>query len=107
MFVKTEVRSDIAVLLLHGAAFSSKIWETLGTFEKLSIWGIPSVAIDMPSYKRSKSVAIPKNKSGYLSYIKNQFEVLKNRKFILVTPSMSGGYAMRYLLEGNNSSKWL
>ena len=63
MKVKND-QSDISVLLLHGAAFSSKIWETLGTFDKLTQWGIPSVAIDMPSYKESKSVQIPRNKAG-------------------------------------------
>ena len=93
-------QTNNAVLLLHGAAFSSKIWETLGTFERLAVMGVSSVAIDLPSYKESKSVKIPKNKAGYLNFIRSQFEVLQNHKFIMVSPSMSGGYALPYLLKG-------
>jgi pimeloyl-ACP methyl ester carboxylesterase len=94
-----ENKSDFGVLLLHGAAFSSKTWETIGTLQKLSEWGFSTISIDLPSYKHSKKVVIPKQKADYLHHIRNHFEILKNHNFILVTPSMSGGYAIPFLLQ--------
>ena len=40
------------------------------------------------------------SKAGYISFIQGQFSILQNRKFVLVSPSMSGGYALPYLLKG-------
>ena len=63
--------------------------------------GIKTVAIDMPNYKESKLVQIPRNKPKFLEFVINQFETLRERRIILVAPSMSGGYALPYVIHGN------
>ena len=62
--------------------------------------GIKTVAIDMPNYKESKLVQIPRNKPKFLEFVINQFETLRERRIILVAPSMSGGYALPYVIHG-------
>ena len=62
-----------AILLLHGAAFSSETWESVGTLDMLNELGVSTVTIDLPSYHNSAKVTIPKNKIEYLSFIREQF----------------------------------
>ena len=62
--------------------------------------GIKTVAIDLPNYKESKLVQIPRNKPAYLEFVINQFEILRERRIILLAPSMSGGYALPYIING-------
>ena len=79
-----------AILLLHGAAFSSETWESVGTLEMLNELGVSTVTIDLPSYHNSAKVTIPKNKIEYLSFIREQFEILNFKKIFIISPSMSG-----------------
>ena len=37
--------SSTSVLLLHGAAFSTETWNTIGTVDMITALGVPSVAI--------------------------------------------------------------
>ena len=37
--------SSTSVLLLHGAAFSTETWNTIGTIDTITALGVPSVAI--------------------------------------------------------------
>ena len=89
-----------AILLLHGAAFSSETWESVGTLDMLNELGVSTVTIDLPSYHNSAKVTIPKNKIEYLSFIREQFEILNSKKIFIISPSMSGkvGNITRVLL---------
>ena len=89
-----------AILLLHGAAFSSETWESVGTLDMLNELGVSTVTIDLPSYHNSAKVTIPKNKIEYLSFIREQFEILNSKKIFIISPSMSGkvGNISRVLL---------
>ena len=48
---------------------------------------------------------IPKNKVGYLNTIRNQFDILRTRKFFILSPSMSGGYSIPYALAGKENQE--
>ena len=52
--------------------------------------GVSTVTIDLPSYHNSAKVTIPKNKIEYLSFIREQFEILNFKKIFIISPSMSG-----------------
>jgi len=56
--------ADHAVLLLHGAAFTSQTWTDLGTLDELGSNGIAAVAIDIPHFGRSKSLSTVSNPVG-------------------------------------------
>ena len=56
---------------------------------------------DLPGYHYSGTMKIPKNKVAYLSAIRDQFDILKMRKFIILSPSMSGGYSIPYAFAGS------
>jgi len=105
--VETGSKPEIAkygILLLHGAAFSSKTWEELGTIDALGESGeVHTVlAIDIPGFGNSKQLTKPDNPIEYLNSVLDQFPRLGSG-FILVSPSMSGSLALPYLFSENES----
>ena len=75
-----ENRQDLVALLLHGSAFSSRTWESIGTLEFLkSNMSLSAIAVDLPSYKDSKSVPVPKNKLAYLINMIFELEVFDDK----------------------------
>lgn len=77
------------VLLLHGASFSSTTWHDIGTMQKLADAGYRAIAIDLPGFGRSESNGgLPEKWLGDL------FDVLDIEKPVVVSPSMSGQYAL-------------
>ncbi len=44
-------KSKVSVLLLHGAAFSSETWKTLGTINYIAAFGYKVVAVDLPGIR--------------------------------------------------------
>jgi len=90
------------VLLLHGAAFSSQTWRQLGTLAALAAAGHTAVAIDLPGFGKSPS----HGKISKETFIPDVVDDLKNEspalaclggRIALVTPSMSGQYALPLL----------
>ena len=88
-----------AILLLHGAAFSSETWESVGTLDMLNDLGVSTVTIDLPSYHNSAKVPIPKNKIEHLTFIREQFEILKSRRIFIISPSMSGRVGLNVIIN--------
>lgn len=79
--IASENRQDLVALLLHGSAFSSRTWESIGTLEFLkSNMSLSSIAVDLPSYKDSKSVPVPKNKLAYLINMIFELEVFDDKR---------------------------
>uniref|UniRef100_A0A8C6YWY1 Protein ABHD14A n=1 Tax=Nothoprocta perdicaria TaxID=30464 RepID=A0A8C6YWY1_NOTPE len=86
--VSSPCRPD--VLLLHGQAFTSKTWETLGTLALLAEEGYRAVAIDLPGRSaRSR---------GRVALLDHVLRELALRRPVLVSPSMSGRFAVPFLL---------
>jgi abhydrolase domain-containing protein 14 len=82
-----------AVLLLHGARFSSEDWEQLGTLAELAGAGLRAVAVDLPGYGRTpaRELATADEAGAFLGRL---IAALGLERPALVAPSMSGRFAL-------------
>jgi len=94
------------VVLFHGYSFSLDEWEKIGTFDELSRWGIPYLALDLPKGKSTRSQRREESKlSAYVPLLKDVFQNVglgPDSKLIMIGPSMGGGFALEYALENKN-----
>ncbi|CAL4130559.1 unnamed protein product, partial [Meganyctiphanes norvegica] len=88
--------SGEVVVLLHGAAFKSKTWLDLGTIHNLTAMGHGVFAIDLPGYGESRSSKISGSNEDYLAQLVEKLGVIHP---ILLSPSMSGGFSIPFLLK--------
>lgn len=96
--------SKFVVLLLHGARFSSKTWQDIGTLKALSSEGYTAIAVDLPTYGDSK-IQEPKDDEGKVLFLSDLIKKLKLNRPVLVAPSMSGSYAMPFVMNPNLSKQ--
>ncbi|XP_013776282.1 protein ABHD14B-like [Limulus polyphemus] len=92
---KGSSNSHISILLLHGAAFSSETWLNLGTIQMLAAMGYRTVAIDIPGFGNSRRKRIPERGE----FINDIVKALNLIRPVVVSPSMSGAFALPYLLK--------
>jgi pimeloyl-ACP methyl ester carboxylesterase len=83
-----------SVVLLHGASFTSKTWQEIGTIETLAEAAYHVLAVDLPGYGQSESTDV--ERSGWLGQL---LDALKIDKPVIVSPSMSGGYSLPFITE--------
>uniref|UniRef100_A0A2K6M2Z6 Protein ABHD14A n=2 Tax=Rhinopithecus TaxID=542827 RepID=A0A2K6M2Z6_RHIBE len=79
----------VEVVLLHGKAFNSHTWEQLGTLQLLSQRGYRAVALDLPASRVA----------GTTDRALRDLEV---QNAVLVSPSLSGHYALPFLMRGHH-----
>lgn len=91
------------VLLLHGAAFSSQTWEDIGTIQRLGNEGFRVYAVDIPNAGHSKSGHSTMDRSKMLPELVKELKL--PAKFAVVSPSMSGGVAVPYLLDKEGAGR--
>ncbi|XP_065294543.2 putative protein-lysine deacylase ABHD14B isoform X1 [Dermacentor albipictus] len=87
--------TDISVLLLHGAAFKSETWYTLGTLGSLSLMGYRVVAIDMPGFGKSPPGTI----SDKAAFVLHLLAALHLNNPVIVSPSLSGQLSLPFLVK--------
>ncbi|KFM61097.1 Abhydrolase domain-containing protein 14A, partial [Stegodyphus mimosarum] len=75
--------------------FSSKTWLDLGTIHILAAMGYRTVAVDLPGYANTPPAEIP-DKGNFLHQMIQSFGLCHP---VIVSPSMSGYYALPYLLK--------
>jgi pimeloyl-ACP methyl ester carboxylesterase len=78
-----------AVLLLHGARFTSADWEELGTLAALAAAGMRAVAVDLPGYGDT-----PAGGGEPGAFLEELIASLGLERPVLVSPSMSGRYGL-------------
>jgi pimeloyl-ACP methyl ester carboxylesterase len=93
-FLESGPAEGRSMLLLHGAAFSSRIWLELGTLERAAREGVRAVAVDLPGF--GKSPACELEPARYLEALQ---EALELDRPVVVAPSMSGRFALPFLCK--------
>ncbi|MGB3692428.1 MAG: alpha/beta hydrolase [Spirulinaceae cyanobacterium] len=84
-----------SVVFLHGATFSAKTWEEIGSLEILAEKGYRAIAVDLPGCGDSESLS-----TGALQeFIQEFIAKLSLNLPILVAPSMSGGYSLPFMVK--------
>ena len=87
-----------AVLLLHGARFSSADWVELGTLTALSEAGLFAVAVDLPGYGESPDLRREGGEAVEpVAFLGALLEALRLERVVLVSPSMSGRFSLPFL----------
>jgi abhydrolase domain-containing protein 14 len=82
------------VVLLHGASFNCETWKLIGTMEALAQAGYLVYAFDVPGYGQSAP-----SQPGHRTWLKNLLDLLNIDRPVVVSPSMSGRYALPLVTE--------
>lgn len=93
-YLERGVTNSSCILFLHGASFSAKTWEEIGTLELLASRGYRGVAVDIPGYGRSQRISV--SPQGFLLEL---LELLKLNRPVIISPSMSGNYSLPFVIE--------
>ena len=89
------------VFFLHGQAFSSHTWDDLNTLKFLRSQDYRVVAVDLPGYVKSKDAEVPKTSEERAEFLNNFMEKLKIERPVIISPSMSGSYALPFIFQGD------
>lgn len=92
-----QILPKLQMVLLHGQAFTSKTWEELGTLGLLASSGYQALALDLPGFGNSPDSETVKSDQSRVDLLKRFLESLGVRSPVLLSPSMSGQYALPFL----------
>lgn len=92
-YLERGVTNSSCILFLHGASFSAKTWEEIGTLQLLASRGYRGVAVDIPGYGRSQRISV--SPQGFLLEL---LELLKLNRPVIISPSMSGNYSLPFVI---------
>ncbi|CAG5130026.1 unnamed protein product [Candidula unifasciata] len=98
---RKDGESLLDVLFLHGMRFSSKNWLDIGSLHHLANWGYRAVAVDLPGYGRSINTLEVEHNADFLGCL---ISVLKLKRPVIVSPSMSGEFSLPYLFDDPTTS---
>lgn len=81
-----------AIVLLHGARFSSETWRELGTLERVADAGLRAVAVDLPGFGRTPASTLPPDE-----LLEQVLAQVSPAPAVLVSPSISGRFSLPLL----------
>lgn len=93
-YLEAGARNYSCILFLHGASFTAKTWEEIGTLQLLASRGYRAIAVDIPGYGRSQRISV--SPQGFLLEL---LELLKLNRPVIISPSMSGSYSLPFVIE--------
>jgi pimeloyl-ACP methyl ester carboxylesterase len=93
-YLATKNQSEIKILLLHGASFSSQTWQEIGTLQLLGEKGYSAVAVDLPGYGSSQKIS-----GSPEQFLLELIDKLNLNCPIVVSPSMSGNYSLSFIVK--------
>eukprot|EP01024_Parvocaulis_polyphysoides_P047113 TRINITY_DN44687_c0_g1_i1.p1 TRINITY_DN44687_c0_g1~~TRINITY_DN44687_c0_g1_i1.p1 ORF type:complete len:200 (-),score=31.47 TRINITY_DN44687_c0_g1_i1:491-1090(-) len=103
--------SKVLFLMLHGAKFNAMTWQKeTNSLEYLSQQGYRVVAVDIPGFGQSmdQGIVSAPSRGEFLKSMIQKVVSSEDEKVVLVTPSMSGDYVLRYLKEdGAGIAGWV
>src|SRR3954469_2583588 len=82
------------IVLLHGASFHSETWRKIGTMKALADAGFRVYAVDLPGLGKSGASKVPPR-----TWLGKLIDVLEVEKPVIVSPSMSGQFALPFAIE--------
>ena len=86
--------SGSAVVLLHGASFSSATWRDIGTIEALTAARYWVYAVDLPGYGGTEQSA-----TAPARWLETLLDKLSIERPVIVSPSMSGRFSLPFLIS--------
>lgn len=93
-YLESGPTNSRSILFLHGASFSAQTWQEIGSLQLLAMLGYRGVAVDIPGYGRSQRISV-----SSFSFLLELLSILKLNLPILVSPSMSGGYSLPFVIN--------
>lgn len=91
-----------SILLLHGAYSSSDVWVKTKTLHLLAALGYRTIAVDLPGWAQSKNSKLEKYQ--FANFLQRFIEQEKLGRPVIVSPSMSGSYAIPFMMQPEPSS---
>ncbi|XP_069798428.1 protein ABHD14A-like [Narcine bancroftii] len=95
----------LEVLLLHGQAFSSRTWESLGTLNLLAQHGYRAVAADLPGFGNTLPMEIGKTDKDRADFLLAFLDAVGIQRPVLISPSMSGRFSIPFVMLHNQRLK--
>jgi len=97
---RTPMRYNITVVMLHSDWYDSSVWERINTLHLLAQHGYRALALDLPGYGYSLGKA-PEEHFDRAVVLEHALVRLNATEcVVIVTPSMSGTYALPILVRG-------
>ena len=89
------VKAQKVVLLIHGAAFTARTWQVVGTLDTLGAAGIRVLAVDLPGYGRSGASSDGAQRKDFVHHFLRALRTTHDyhgQPVLLVAASMGGTY---------------